>query len=333
MHTFKKFLLAIAAMLAFPVTVFLAVFAMTASSTPAIPGTVSTDAALPRVTLDNAVFHSEAFGNSSHPVVLVLHGGPGGDYRSLLPLQALADRFFVVFYDQRGSGLSPRLPYEQLGLEAALKDVALFVNHYGKGRKVHLIGHDWGGMLAAAYATRNPQQIASLTLADPGFLTNDMAKEIMGDMTQQSAGFILNTARDWVASFHIHGPDPEARQDFMLSRIRVQAKQRCNPETPEPPDRLWRAGFLAWRAITQSTFSPEGKIQLQLLDPAKPLKQPLLLLASSCNQITGSRFQARQVSLFPQARLVTLSEAGLHMFADQPQASVNAVRKFLTELP
>jgi proline iminopeptidase len=333
MQTFKKFLLALAAMLAFPITVFLIVFALTAPATPVIPQTVLTDSSLPRVTLANTVFHSQTFGNPTHPLVLVLHGGPGGDYRSLLPLQALADRFFVVFYDQQGSGLSPRRPYESLGLESAIKDVGLFVAHYGKGQKVHLIGHDWGGMLAAAYATRNPQHIASLTLADPGFLTNDMAKEIMGDMTQQSAGFILNTARDWVASFHIHGPDAEARQDFMLSRIRVQAKQRCNPDTPEAADRFWRAGFLAWRAVTQSTFSPEGKIQLQLLDPAKPLKQPLLLLASSCNQITGSRFQARQASLFPQARLVNLPEAGLHMFADQPQASVDAVRKFLTELP
>lgn len=331
MHTFKKFLLALAAMWTIPVTVFLVVFAWTATKTPAIPQTVLNDASLPRITLSKAVFHSQTFGNPANPVVLVLHGGPGGDYRSLLPLQALADRFFVVFYDQQGSGLSPRVPYEQINVETALKDVGLFVAHYGKGRKVHLVGHDWGGMLAAAYATRNAEQIASLTLADPGFLTNDMAKEIMSEITQQSGGFILHAARDWVASFHIHGPDPEARQDFMLSRVRMQAKHRCNPDTPEAPDRFWRAGFLAWRAITQSTFNSEGKIDLQLLDPAKPLKQPLLLLASSCNQITGSRFQARQVSLFPQARLVTLPQAGLQMFADQPQASIAEVRKFLME--
>jgi hypothetical protein len=55
---------------------------------------------------------------------------PGADYRSLLDLKALADDYFVVFYDQRGTGLSPRVEDPgELTYELYLDDLAAFVAH------------------------------------------------------------------------------------------------------------------------------------------------------------------------------------------------------------
>src|SRR5580765_7283461 len=74
-----------------------------------IPKTVAEDPSLPAIDLAGTRFHAEAFGDANAPVLLVLHGGPGSDYRNLLPLQALADDGYrVVFWDQRGAGLSAR---------------------------------------------------------------------------------------------------------------------------------------------------------------------------------------------------------------------------------
>jgi pimeloyl-ACP methyl ester carboxylesterase len=42
----------------------------------------------------------------------------GADYRYLLPLKALADDYRVVFYDQRGTGLSPRVPADSITLDS-----------------------------------------------------------------------------------------------------------------------------------------------------------------------------------------------------------------------
>ena len=86
-----------------------------------VPATVMDDPGLSRLVIDGYTFHGEIFGQSDNPVVIVLHGGPGGDYRSLLGLQALADEYFVVFYDQRGAGLSERVPAEQLTLASSLR--------------------------------------------------------------------------------------------------------------------------------------------------------------------------------------------------------------------
>ena len=71
-----------------------------------VPRTVEYDSAnIPHITLNGRLVHAETFGSPTNPIVIVLHGGPGLDYRSMLSLKDLASDFFVVFYDQRGTGI------------------------------------------------------------------------------------------------------------------------------------------------------------------------------------------------------------------------------------
>lgn len=42
--------------------------------------------------------------------IVLLHGGPGGNLLGWHPIEALADTYRLVEYDQRGSGESERLP-------------------------------------------------------------------------------------------------------------------------------------------------------------------------------------------------------------------------------
>src|SRR5688572_3534105 len=80
-----------------------------------VPGTVEDDATLPSFTLgDGRLVHLRTFGAAEDPVVIVLHGGPGGDHRDYLHLEAFSDAFFVVLWDQRGTGLSERVPDTEL---------------------------------------------------------------------------------------------------------------------------------------------------------------------------------------------------------------------------
>ena len=51
-----------------------------------VPPTVAEDASLPAIDMNGSRFHLETFGDPSSPVIVFLHGGPGGDFRSLLKL-------------------------------------------------------------------------------------------------------------------------------------------------------------------------------------------------------------------------------------------------------
>jgi len=142
-----------------------------------VPKTVAEDNSLPFFKLSNGIkLHLETFGNSTDTMLLVLHGGPGGDYQGLKKLQSLSNNFFIVFFDQRGSGLSQRLPIDQLTPDLMLNDINEIKQHFSPDKKIFLIGHSWGGALATYYVQQNPDKVAKLLLAEPGALYKQAAK-------------------------------------------------------------------------------------------------------------------------------------------------------------
>jgi pimeloyl-ACP methyl ester carboxylesterase len=81
----------------------------------------------------------------------------------LEPLQVLADRRQVVFYDQLGGGRSERprrsLPVDRRSLRRELAQVRATL---GLDR-LHLFGSSWGGMLAMQYVLDRQPDLESLT--------------------------------------------------------------------------------------------------------------------------------------------------------------------------
>ena len=60
-----------------------------------VPRTVDQDSSLPSIKVNGAQLHSEAFGNPNDPMIVVLHGGPGIDYRHLLNCKEFATMVIV----------------------------------------------------------------------------------------------------------------------------------------------------------------------------------------------------------------------------------------------
>lgn len=165
----------------FSVWIFLILFSVSCSKDDSfeqlVPRTVSDDNSLPSFTLSNGIkLHLETFGNPNDTMLLILHGGPGGDYQGLLNLQSLSNNFFVVFFDQRGSGLSQRLPKEQLRADLMLNDINEIKQYFSPNNKIYLLGHSWGGVLASYYVQQYPNNVSKLLLAEPGALYKEAAK-------------------------------------------------------------------------------------------------------------------------------------------------------------
>jgi proline iminopeptidase len=102
------------------------------------------------------------------PVLLGLHGGPGGHGGEYLaPLHRLSgpDRRVVIF-DQLATGASQIPPggYEW-SVERAVADVEAVRNQLNADR-LDLFGHSWGGMLALQYALDNPDRVRRLVLSN-----------------------------------------------------------------------------------------------------------------------------------------------------------------------
>lgn len=150
-----------------------------------VPRTVEEDNTLPSLTLNQTRLHVETFGLPTDPIIVMIHGGPGGDYRSLLKAKAFADdSYFVIFYDQRGTGLSQRLDrsfYENSTIQFYLDDLDALITHFRTDltQQVFLIGHSWGAMLATGYINQFPQKITGAILAEPGGFTWTQTEEYL----------------------------------------------------------------------------------------------------------------------------------------------------------
>jgi len=101
---------------------------------------------------------------SGDPIV-VLHGGPGFDHRQFLPyIWELSSQHKVVLYDQRGTGLSSGpVDSSSISIDTFIEDIEGIREAFGI-KKMNLLGHSWGGILAMHYSIRHPDHLRSLIL-------------------------------------------------------------------------------------------------------------------------------------------------------------------------
>lgn len=102
-------------------------------------------------------------GSAQGAPVVVLHGGPGGDLREMLPVaNGLERQFRFVFYDQRGSLLSRVVP-DSITMPKHVEDLERLRQALGAER-IKLVSFSAGTMLAYAYLEAHPDRVANLVL-------------------------------------------------------------------------------------------------------------------------------------------------------------------------
>ena len=105
-------------------------------------------------------------GERSRPTIVLVHGYPDTKEVWAPVIERLATDFHVVAYDVRGAGASsaPRGP-AAYRLERLASDFAAVCDAVAPGERVHLVGHDWGGVQGWEFVTspRFEGRIASFT--------------------------------------------------------------------------------------------------------------------------------------------------------------------------
>ncbi|MCJ8324313.1 MAG: alpha/beta hydrolase [Rhizobiales bacterium] len=325
----KKLLIAIGAILLIPITYLVFVWLNPINFSP----TVDLDANLPSITLNNYKFHSETMGDEGKPVIIALHGGPGGDYRNLLPIAPLSDEYQLVFYDQRMTGLSSRKFEGEVTLQSFFDDLDAFVEHYGNGRKVILLGHSWGAMMASGYVGMHPEKVDKIILIEPGIMRPDLAKAFTDTQGGPTWDVYPNLALVWLNSQRVNiSQDKYAREDYLLSnayKFMGGKGVHCENVIPE--------NFEGWRAsrkVLNETVIAFGHdpilfAKLDFITDAHKFEGETLFLGSTCNKIYGAEYQKQHLPFFKHAKLETIDNAGHFIFYDQPDISLKLIRDFL----
>lgn len=116
---------------------------------------------------NNADMPAYIYGNATEKIFLIiLHGGPGGsglEYRIGQYKEDLEEKYAVVYWDQRGQGMSQgNFDQSDITIAEIVEDVealAITLRHkYGQDIQLFLMGHSWGGTLGSAVLTTENYQ-------------------------------------------------------------------------------------------------------------------------------------------------------------------------------
>ena len=270
------------------------------------------------------------------PLALCLHGFPDHrrTWRHLLPALAAAG-FRAVAPDLRGYASASQPPDGAYDLAALAGDVVAWIDQLG-GRPAHLIGHDWGAIIAHCVAALAPDRLASLTtLAVPPL----------------RRGLLMATRRPralrklwYIAFFQLRGLperallDPDGRLIRRLWRDWSPGWTCPEPDLARVLDTFQRPGVAQaalgyYRALPQLAL-PRGGAGRRLA--MGTIRVPALLLTGARDGCLDSALYdaaVRPGDLPPGSRVERLPDLGHFLHLEDPPAVERLVLDWLRAQP
>lgn len=217
-----------------------------------VPKTVTEDSNLPSFQLsDGTKLHLETFGDPMNPVLIILHGGPGNSYKPYLKWKSLSDDYYLVYWDQRGAGLSERVPNEELTPPQYLKDLHEIGNHFSPNKKFYLIGHSWGGAFASYYVQNYPQRVEKLVLIEPG----PMNKKAMENTTGATVDFFSKELQAFLNNSDYLIPSNDEAADYFRMTSKFEEQSIDNSDTRQG----YRSNYYIndWRGLWDKSYTAD----------------------------------------------------------------------------
>lgn len=258
------------------------------------------------------------------PPLIVVHGGPVLDHGYLYePLLPLAAEHELVFYDQRLSGRSSgTTPEGSMSIARMVDDIEAVRVSRGLER-VDVLGHSWGGFLAALYAARHPDRVRRLILVSPMAPTSDLRFEeemaARGRMDESDAAAMEEVR----ASDAFQQQTPEGIAAMLRASFRSQFADPALASRLEfeiPADYVDRSA--RWGALFPELQSYD------LSDELAGIRAPTLLVYGDAEVGAGYGGPAWEAAI-PGASLETIPGAGHFPFLEEPHAFMDRIDLFL----
>ncbi|KAK4227354.1 Alpha/Beta hydrolase protein [Podospora fimiseda] len=188
--------------------------------------------------------------------LICLHGGPGIPHDYLLPISLINTDYGipVLMYDQIGCGKSTHFPNKPL--DTSFWTPALFMAELDNlirslGITTYdLLGHSWGGMLAAEYALTQPAGLRKLVLCDaPSDMRTyvGVAQELRAMLPAEVRAILTND------QFPIESPE------YQTALLEFYRRHLCRVEGPFPQELMKSfAGMAEDNTVFLAMNGPSG---------------------------------------------------------------------------
>jgi proline iminopeptidase len=297
-----------------------------------VPRTVEEDPSLPRIEVNGTTLHAEAFGDPRAPMIVMLHGGPGGDYRSLLPYRVLADDgYYVVFWDHRGAGLSRRHSASSFSFGQYLDDLRQVIERFSSSsaQRIVFIGHSWGAMYGTWFINEHGDyggRVAGAVLSEPGAFTSKGLDEYLGRLFPPW-GLTSEELNDVAWSDQFMSPSDHARADF-LQAIRSLPGLPAEHDDPANPAPFWRHGAVVNTKLLEIGLDQGFDWTTHL--GAYPHK--VLFLRGELNENMPLWHQQELASHYAQSEVITVTGTGHEGIWEKQPEFLAHIRSYFADI-
>jgi pimeloyl-ACP methyl ester carboxylesterase len=255
------------------------------------------------------------------PTLILLHGGPGFDHSGFRPAySALADVAQIVFLDHRGNGRSDPGTSETWNLAQWGDDVRGLCDALGIANPI-VLGVSFGGMVAMAYATRNPDHPAKLILVSTeaaGTSYRHRRVELFEAFGGREVGAL---ARRRFIEGHTDAATMDAWRRLAMP---YYTRTRHGPEAGQRA--IFRPEVLRW--FTR----PDGEGQtFDLFADLPRIRCPTLIIGGEDDPMTPIECQEDIVAALPAhlVRFERFADCGHGVVADAEQHAIAIIRQLI----
>jgi epoxide hydrolase 4 len=181
------------------------------------------------------------------PLLVLLHGFPDYHHTWRDQVPALSRHFKVVALDLRGYNRSDKPEgVDNYKLDKLVADVAAVLDHF-KQKKMALVGHDWGGLIAWAFAATHPDRVDRLVILNLPH-PNGLLRELAGNPEQRkNSQYARDFQKPEAARFVTPEllvawvKEPAARKEYLEAMRRSSVEGMLNYHKANYPREPYRA--------------------------------------------------------------------------------------------
>jgi proline iminopeptidase len=262
--------------------------------------------------------------------LLVLHGGPGAHHDYLLP-QMLAlggadGGRELIFYDQRGGGMSKTDALATITWMTQVQDLAAVIREFGLAAPT-IVGYSWGALLAILYAAEAAKDASlpspgTLVLIDPAPISRKHRDVFEREFSQRLNSAGVAKLREQLAASGLRAQNADAyrQRNFEIS-VSPYFADLASAQDLTPFRVSARVQQSVWNSMGEFDLAADGRLaSIRARTLVTHGRQDPIPLASSetCAKLMKAKF-------------VVIENCGHVPYVEQPAALFAAIDAFLRE--
>jgi proline iminopeptidase len=257
------------------------------------------------------------------PPLVLVNGGPGATHHYFHVSFWRAHPFTkVIYYDQRGCGLSEQDPGQGFSFEQAVDDLERLRKGLGIDRWF-VLGHSYGGLLAQSYTITYPDSLLGLVLvgSSPGMLVEFEPSREYNYLTKAERGRIAE-----ILALHSKGQLTMEKAVFNAF-LNGDWKRQCFYKPTL--ERMAQKAKYEWQHAPGLRKQVNTR-HVELSGAFKACPIPTLIAEGKWDLTFNTDKPAKFAANHPGAKLVMFESSAHNPFDDQPEQFFGKLEKFIS---